>query len=375
MSIIIKCGNINIKCVSTNEAIINSLQVRFAPFVTTEKAQLEIEIDETDVVDDLCDSIDNKRYLYFTMFDNMLSALVNRKSLMGSISIQSNFVSTDVNNKYDAIDVALSLIAAQFLPFYGTLLLHGSCIVHNGSAYCFIGLSNQGKTTISKIFSSECNVLAEDMFEIGYCEDILYAMPIPFAQKEFWCDASSLRVPIANIFVVKKGELSVTEIQGKSRFQEFIAHQLFRSNNDDVIANQYLMLISNKILKSVKLYNLTYDPVRFYSKDREYITELKSKIFPVSGLLSNNSNFDESLVLNDSIAIRRCEHYNRWELWESRSGMLFGINQVCKDIIDLLTQCRTRQQLQKELPNTSKEELEQIISSMLSSNIIINKNK
>jgi len=81
------------------------------------------------------------------------------------------------------------------------------------------------------------------------------------------------------------------------------------------------------------------------------------------------------LVLNDSIAIRRCEHYNRWELWESRSGMLFGINQVCKDIIDLLTQCRTRQQLQKELPNTSKEELEQIISSMLSSNIIINKNK
>ena len=178
MNIIIKCGNINIKCTSKDEQIIRTIKTRFVPFVTTEKAQIEISIVETRVVCNLCHTIDDKRYLYFTMFDNMLSAKVSRQSLAGNIELQSDFVSKDVANKYDAIDVALSLIAAQFLPLYGALLLHGSCIIRNGLAYCFIGLSNQGKTTISKVFSSECAILAEDMFEIAYCE--MYCMQSRF---------------------------------------------------------------------------------------------------------------------------------------------------------------------------------------------------
>ena len=198
-------------------------------------------------------------------------------------------------------------------------------------------------------------------------------MPIPFAQKEFWCDTPMLRVPISKIFVVKKGALSVAKIQGKNRFQEFIAHQLFRSNNDDVIANQYLMLISNRVLKNVNLYTLNYDAVRFYLKDREYISELKKIVFPIIDPLSGHPDCHELLTLNDSVAIRKCEHYNRWELWESRSGMLFGINQIYKDVIELLSKSKSRQQLQRELPNITEDELEQVIGSLLSLNIIVKK--
>lgn len=370
MNVRIKCGNMVLECNSRNEEIINAINDRFFGYLTSERSHINIELSIVDDTVNECEDIDNRRFLYFTMFEDQLIVCIERISLTGTMKIKKNFTSEDVLSIYDAIDVAFSLIAAQFLPLYGSLLMHGSCLIINGRANAFIGLSNQGKTTMAKIFSCEATVMAEDMFIISNENGMFYAQPIPFAQKEYWFDLDKTKFPLNSVFVVQKGEFTINPIFGKEKFQKFVQHQLFRSNNDDISLNQALMFLIQKIIKRINVYQINYEAKQFYVKNRRYVHEVKKAIKGITKEKHDSNKYTINYVKNPNIAIRKCDYYDKWELWDATNEALYGVNE---DYVRLLDAIPFGMSIKRdglfEL-GFDKETLELMLQNLISTNLI-----
>lgn len=370
MGVKIKCGNMILECNSSNEEIINAINDRFFGYLTSERSHINIELSLVDAIVNECSDIDNRRFLYFTMFEDQLIVCIERISLTGTMRIRKNFVSEDVLSIYDAIDVALSLIAAQFLPLYGSLLMHGSCLIMNGRANAFIGLSNQGKTTMAKIFSCEASVVAEDMFIIANDNGVFYVQPIPFAQKEYWFDLDKTKFPLNSVFIVQKGEFEIEQIVGKEKFQKFVQHQLFRSNNDDISLNQALMFLVQKIMKQIPIYQINYEAKQFYKKNRRYVYEVKKTIKKITEKKFDSNKYTINYFKNSNLTIRKCDYYDKWELWDATHEMLYGINE---DYVKLLDAIPSRVSVNKDSLielGFDKEILELMLQNLISANLI-----
>ena len=370
MSVKIKCGNMILECTSSNEGLINAINDRFFGYLTSEKSNVKVELSLVDSVVNECNNIDNRKFLYFTMFEDQLITCIERISLTGTIRIKKKFISEDVLSIYDAIDVALSLIVAQFLPLYGSLLMHGSCLIMNGRANAFIGLSNQGKTTMAKIFSCEASVMAEDMFIIANDNGVFYVQPIPFAQKEYWFDLDKTKFPLNSVFIVEKGEFKINQIGGKEKFQKFVQHQLFRSNNDDISVNQALMFLVHKIMKQIGIYQINYEAKQFYIKNRRYVYEVKKALKEITEKNFDSNKHTINYFKNSNIAIRKCDYYDKWELWDATHEMLYGINE---DYVRLLDAIPSRLSVNKDSLielGFDKEILELMLQNLITANLI-----
>lgn len=370
MEVTIKCGIINVKCICESEELSSILRRRYASFITSEMAHLQFMISEASVCPKQLNESNEQDYFYFTMFNGSLYVCVSKISLSGTIVIEESFNSVEISDRYDALDVALSLATAQFLPLFGALLMHGSCIIKENEAHCFVGKSGQGKTTIAKVCASDYSVLAEDMFEVIFQNNESYVMPIPFAQKEFWWDNPNTKTKIKKICIVQKGELSLKRLNSETGFQQILPHQLARSSGNDKLIDQCIILSINRLLTRTPIYFFKYEAALFYKKDREYINEVKRLLFMSDFQQETMHVKPDMYVLPRNIGIRKCVHYNRWEIWDSHNSFLYGADQVIGEILQHLSQPKSFQQLRDALPQISVTQMQNYLECLLLSNII-----
>jgi hypothetical protein len=100
----------------------------------------------------------------------IFSGYVNLKEKKAEISIQ-------IDPEY--VYICLRFITALFLPETKGLLIHASSIVHDDTAYLFIGKSNAGKTTMTDL-SPDKNILCDDFSIVMNINGKFTVFPSPF---------------------------------------------------------------------------------------------------------------------------------------------------------------------------------------------------
>ncbi len=103
---------------------------------------------------------------------------------------------------------ALYWLTASLLASEGGCLIHGAGIAVKDRGYLFTGPSGAGKTTISRILMDSSIVLSDEAIAVRKEDGRYMAYATPFGAREVgtteYMNLSSIKVPLTNIFVLKK---------------------------------------------------------------------------------------------------------------------------------------------------------------------------
>lgn len=103
-----------------------------------------------------------------------------------------------------SLDSVLRILHTVLLAEQGGMLMHASSVVLNGRAYLFTGVSESGKTTISRLAPPHAHVLTDEMSFIRLEAGEYFAYGTPFAG-ELATPGENMRAPLAGIFLLAKG--------------------------------------------------------------------------------------------------------------------------------------------------------------------------
>lgn len=97
------------------------------------------------------------------------------------------------------------IMMVNWLSAFGDVLLHASAVVLDGKGYAFIGRSNQGKSTIAKIFQKnhKALVLGEDTVVLRYLDGQFWIFGTPWHVNPKMCSPQGF--PLATLFSLSKG--------------------------------------------------------------------------------------------------------------------------------------------------------------------------
>ena len=180
-----------------------------------------------------------------------------------------------------------------------------------------MGDSGTGKSTLTKIFSSDYQIIAEDMFSIGCYEEKVVAYSIPLGQKHFWVEKGK-NIVLNNICFLQSGELYVGVENNRKRIFEALLHnQFYRARKNDVVLMDAMRFNINRVCKNVSFYNFSWNAERFYKKDRVYIKDVKEYMANILQSSSDKKQIkscnDNTLSLNKHIRIREDTIRNKIE--------------------------------------------------------------
>ena len=200
-----------------------------------------------------------------------------------------------------------------------------------------MGDSGTGKSTLTKIFSSDYQIIAEDMFSIGCYEEKVVAYSIPLGQKHFWVEKGK-NIVLNNICFLQSGELYVGVENNRKRIFEALLHnQFYRARKNDVVLMDAMRFNINRVCKNVSFYNFSWNAERFYKKDRVYIKDVKEYMANILQSSSDKKQIkscnDNTLSLNKHIRIREDTIRNKIELWDTSIHRLYGITGLGKAVL------------------------------------------
>ena len=133
----------------------------------------------------------------------------------GTIQLQPRLAGTLLYNdplkleSSTACENFLRMITAYALIGSGGLFMHSAAVVVEGKAYMFVGRSNAGKTTISRLaLAAGAAVLSDDANVIQKSSDETYLVgSVPFAGELVQQSSSDGKAyPLAGIFVLEKSD-------------------------------------------------------------------------------------------------------------------------------------------------------------------------
>jgi hypothetical protein len=104
-----------------------------------------------------------------------------------------------------AIDSVLRIVHTLILAERGGgLLLHAGSAVRNGRAFCFVGASGAGKTTITRLAPADVTLLSDEVSYVRREADGYHAHGTPFAG-ELARAGENVRAPLAVVYVLGHG--------------------------------------------------------------------------------------------------------------------------------------------------------------------------
>ena len=141
------------------------------------------------------------------------------------------------------------------MPYFDTMLFHGSVVAVDGAAYLFTAASGTGKSTHvalwRKLFGERAVMVNDDkpLLHIG---DVVTAYGTPYDGKHRL--SNKIAVPLKAVCILTRAaENSIVPIT-KSEAYAMLIQQAYRPN--DVIALQKTMALVDKLADNVRLYRL-----------------------------------------------------------------------------------------------------------------------
>lgn len=237
LSLIIKIGGIPVRVNTTDPGFIAMLQNRYAGFVASpEYAEIEFDVDLSSrrLADPDADVRVTQQHGRWTFERGDFRAEWEPISHTGWIRQTANPYS---------IDAVLRIVHTLVLAREGGFLLHSASAIRNGKAFLFAGVSEAGKTTISRLAPPDATLLTD---EISYVrkdarkQDAGYvAYGTPFTG-ELAKLGENVSAPIAALYLLAKGkENRIDPIPPAKAARSLLANLLFFAEDEELVQSTF----------------------------------------------------------------------------------------------------------------------------------------
>ena len=152
-------------------------------------------------------------------------------------------------------ELAVYRKVSEKMPYYDTILFHGSVIAVDGAAYVFTAKSGTGKSTHTALwrrFFGDRAVMVNDDKPLLHVGDVVTAYGTPYDGKHKL--SNKIAVPIKAVCILERAEENSIVKITRSEAYPMLVQQAYRPV--DIAAMQKTLSLIDKMVDSVDLYRL-----------------------------------------------------------------------------------------------------------------------
>jgi hypothetical protein len=157
-----------------------------------------------------------------------------------------------------SIDAVLRIVHTLVLAKQGGFLLHSASAIRNGKAFLFAGVSEAGKTTISRLAPPDATFLTDEISYVRPQGDGYVAFGTPFTG-ELAKLGENVSAPIAALYLLAKGhENRIDAIPPGDAARSLLANVLFFAEDEELV--QAIFHTAFEFVSRVPVFRLTFFP-------------------------------------------------------------------------------------------------------------------
>lgn len=134
-----------------------------------------------------------------------------------------------------SIDAVLRIVHTLMLARQGGFLLHSASAIRNGKAFLFAGVSEAGKTTISRLAPPDVTLLTDEISYVRRRGDGYVAFGTPFTG-ELAKLGENVSAPVAALHLLAKGsENRIEPVPAAEAARSLLANLLFFAEDEELV--------------------------------------------------------------------------------------------------------------------------------------------
>jgi hypothetical protein len=138
-----------------------------------------------------------------------------------------------------SIDAVLRIVHTLVLAKQGGFLLHSASAVRNGKAFLFAGVSEAGKTTISRLAPPDVTLLTDEISYVRKRGEGYVAFGTPFAG-ELAKLGENISAPISHLYLLAKGgENRIDPVAPGEAARSLLANLLFFAEDEELVQSTF----------------------------------------------------------------------------------------------------------------------------------------
>jgi hypothetical protein len=237
LSLVIEIGEMRVRVQTTDPSFLAMLQDRYAGYVTSPgrsdaRAEIEFDIDLISPGGAYSDSpvrVTHPRGRW-TLERGDFRAEWDPASRTGWIR--------QTANRY-SIDAVLRIVHTLVLARQGGFLLHSASAIRNGKAFLFAGVSEAGKTTISRLAPPDATLLTDEISYVRKRDTGYVAFGTPFTG-ELAKLGENVSAPIAALYLLAKGnENRIDPVPAGEATRSLLANLLFFAEDEELVQSAF----------------------------------------------------------------------------------------------------------------------------------------
>ena len=157
-----------------------------------------------------------------------------------------------------SIDAVLRIVHTLVLAKQGGFLLHSASAIRNGKAFLFAGVSEAGKTTISRLAPPDATLLTDEISYVRKSENGYVAYGTPFTG-ELAKLGENVSAPIGALYLLAKGrENRIDPVPPGEAARSLLANLLFFAEDEELV--QATFHTAFEFVSRVPVSRLTFFP-------------------------------------------------------------------------------------------------------------------
>lgn len=234
LSLVIEIGGMPVRVNTTDPGFLTMLQDRYAGFVGSPSELAEIEFDVEITSSRFADpnavvSVTQHRGRW-TIERGDFRAEWEPASRTGWIRQTANPYS---------IDAVLRIVHTLVLARQGGFLLHSASAIRNGKAFLFAGVSEAGKTTISRLAPADATLLTDEISYVRKHDAGYVAYGTPFTG-ELAKLGENVSAPVTALYLLAKGkENRIDPLPQAEAARSLLANQLFFAHDEELVQSTF----------------------------------------------------------------------------------------------------------------------------------------
>lgn len=252
LSLTIEIGEMPVRVHTTDRAYLRLLQDRYAGFVSSsERAEIEFDVDLTTsrFADPQAPVRVTEQAGRWTLQRGDFRAAWEPTARHGWIRQTANPYS---------IDAVLRIVHTLVLAKQGGFLLHSASAIRNGKAFLFAGVSEAGKTTISRLAPADVTLLTDEISYVRKTGTGYVAFGTPFTG-ELAKLGENVSAPVAQLYFLAKGqENRIDPVAPGEAARALLSNLLFFAEDEELV--QAIFHSAFAFVNRVPVSRLTFVP-------------------------------------------------------------------------------------------------------------------
>jgi len=229
LSLVVEIGGMPVRINTADPGFLGTLQRRYSGFVSgSAEAEVEFDVDLVDPSpgdDDAPVEVKHQGGAWSFRRGDFLAEW-RPASRRGWIRQTANPYS---------IDAVLRIVHTLVLAKQGGFLLHSASAIRNGKAFLFAGVSEAGKTTISRLAPPDATLLTDEISYVRKHENGYVAYGTPFTG-ELARLGENVSAPVGALYLLAKGrENRIDPIPPGEAARSLLANLLFFAEDEELV--------------------------------------------------------------------------------------------------------------------------------------------